>query len=115
MMRSEKLFSYGTLRYENVQLSLFGRSLQGESDALIGFILKNIEIKDPQVLATSGEAFHPMLEHTGDIADLVPGMVFDISEQELFQADQYEVADYKRIQVQLSSGVQAWVYVAANT
>ena len=33
------VFSYGTLQEERVQLSTFGRLLQGYSDALIGFEL----------------------------------------------------------------------------
>ncbi|MGH9961724.1 MAG: gamma-glutamylcyclotransferase, partial [Pyrinomonadaceae bacterium] len=31
------LFSYGTLQQESVQLSTFGRLLQGQGDALLGF------------------------------------------------------------------------------
>jgi len=33
--------------------------------------------------------------------------------RELAAADQYEVADYKRVSVDLKSGLQAWVYVRA--
>lgn len=36
---SEKLFSYGTLQQETVQLSTFGRKLQGTADVLIGYHL----------------------------------------------------------------------------
>lgn len=111
---TEKLFSYGTLRYENVQLTNFGRRLEGNPDALPGFALSMIEIKDPEVIATSGEKFHPMITHTGNSADQIEGMVFNISREELEQADRYEVSDYKRISVQLASGVAAWVYINAN-
>jgi hypothetical protein len=41
-------------------------------------------------------------------------MVFKVSLAELHQADQYEVADYKRIQVRLRSGLFAWVYVSVK-
>lgn len=111
---SEKLFSYGTLRYEAVQLATFCRKLDGQSDALSGFLFTMVEITDPYVIATSGEALHPIIAYTGNASDRVNGMVFDISLEELKQADSYEVADYKRIGVQLASGIKAWVYVNAT-
>lgn len=114
-LTTEKLFSYGTLRYEAVQLANFGRKLNGIADALVGYRLSTIQIKDPTVVATSGEAVHPILTYTGNKTDEVTGMVFDITSNELQQADKYEVADYKRIRVQLRSGIDAWVYVSANT
>jgi hypothetical protein len=40
-------------------------------------------------------------------------MVFEVTTAELAAADEYEVADYKRVSVRLKSGVQAWVYVRA--
>lgn len=38
-------------------------------------------------------------------------MVFEVSSDELKQADEYEKPNYKRISVKLSSGIDAWVYV----
>ena len=113
--QTEKLFSYGTLRYEAVQQSTFGRKLKGAPDTLNGFDLAIVEIKDQHVVATSGEAAHPIITFTGNPSDQVLGFVFDISPDELKQADTYEVADYKRISVQLASGVSAWVYVSTET
>jgi len=107
------LFSYGTLRQDNVQLSSFGRLLAGSPDALPGYKTEMIEITDPDVLATSGERFHPMVIETGNSADHVPGTVFLITEKELAAADAYEVSDYKRVSVVLKSGKAAWVYVKA--
>ncbi|MFC3909419.1 gamma-glutamylcyclotransferase family protein [Legionella dresdenensis] len=114
-MNTEKLFSYGTLQYETVQLANFGRTLEGNKDQLPGYELAMLEITDPDVIATSGEAFHPIISYTGNSANCVDGMVFDISEEELRCADSYEVADYKRIKVMLSSGISAWVYVNTVT
>jgi gamma-glutamylcyclotransferase (GGCT)/AIG2-like uncharacterized protein YtfP len=111
---SEKLFSYGTLQYEAVQLSTFGRKLVGKPDILAGFCLSKLKINNPQVVATSGDAEHPILRSTGNPIDEVSGMVFDLTKLELEQADTYEVADYKRIQVTLRSGSSAWVYVSAK-
>ncbi len=113
-MNTEKLFSYGTLQYEAVQLSTFGRKLRGTPDVLTGYRLSTLEIQDANVVATSGEAVHPILIYTGNLNDEVSGTVFDISPQELQQADDYEVADYKRVRVELKSGTSAWVYASAN-
>ncbi len=106
------LFSYGTLQQENVQLAQFGRSLKGAPDALPGWKREMVEITDPDVLAKSGERFHPIVVR-GMPHDEVAGTVFEISEEELAAADRYEVADYKRIAVRLKSGRDAWVYVKA--
>lgn len=111
---TEKLFSYGTLQYEAVQLTNFGRKLEGIVDELPGFKLSMIEIKASNVIATSGEDFHPIITYSGNSADNVKGTVFSISPDELQQADSYEVEDYKRIRVQLASGIDAWVYVCSK-
>lgn len=109
----EKLFSYGTLQYESVQLATFGRILTGYPDALNGFSLSILEIKDKTVIEKSGDAAHPIVKFTGSLEDKVSGFVFDVSAEELAQADSYEVSDYKRISVQLDSGINAGVYVSA--
>jgi gamma-glutamylcyclotransferase (GGCT)/AIG2-like uncharacterized protein YtfP len=107
------LFSYGTLRDPAVQRANFGRELDGRDDALPGYTTRTLEITDPDVLAVSGEAHHPIVAATGDDTDRVPGTVFDVTDDELVAADGYEVADYHRILVSLASGVRAWVYVSA--
>jgi gamma-glutamylcyclotransferase (GGCT)/AIG2-like uncharacterized protein YtfP len=107
------LFSYGTLRQENVQLASFGRILSGSPDALPGYASTTIEITDPDVVAKSGMKFHPVVAETGNPIDEVPGTLFLITEAELAAADAYEVSDYKRIEVSLRSGRRAWVYVRA--
>jgi len=114
-MNTEKLFSYRTLQYETVQLANFGRKLEGNKDQLPGFELSMLEITDPEVIATSGEATHPIITYTGNPQNCISGTVFDLSEEELRRADSYEVSDYKRIKVELSSGISAWVYVNTIT
>ena len=111
---SELLFSYGTLQLEAVQLSTFGRTLVGTPDALPGFAQSMMKIEDPQVVATSGKTHHPIVAFTGRESDTVAGTVFQITPQELQNADRYEVAAYKRIAVVLRSGARAWVYVDAR-
>ena len=110
----EFLFSYGTLQLESVQLATFGRKLAGTPDELPAFARTLVEITDPDVLATSGETHHPIVAFTGNSADSVSGTVFEVTVQELANADTYEVDDYKRVAVTLASGVRAWVYVDAR-
>ncbi|OIR00356.1 AIG2-like family protein [mine drainage metagenome] len=105
------LFSYGTLQQDAVQLTSFGRLLEGYDDALPGYRQALLEITDAEVLRQSGKRFHPIVMPSDDPADEIPGKVFLISRRELDAADRYEVADYKRIAVGLASGRTAWVYV----
>ncbi|MFJ7311589.1 gamma-glutamylcyclotransferase family protein [Pseudomonas sp. NPDC098747] len=107
------LFSYGTLQDRAVQLSNFGRELQGRPDSLLGYRQEMVEITDSAVLASSGKTHHPIVQVSGNAADEIAGTVFQITEQELVVADAYEVADYKRVSVLLKSGTEAWVYVQA--
>ena len=107
------LFSYGTLQDKAVQLANFGRELKGRPDAMPGYEQNWVEIKDLEVVATSGKTHHPIVSRSADSASEVPGVVFEITSQELEAADRYEVDDYQRISVRLKSGVDAWVYVSA--
>lgn len=112
--RDVRLFSYGTLQDPAVQTANFGRRLEGRPDALPGYRTSIVEVTDPDVVAVSGAAWHPIVTATGDPADQVQGTVFDISASELAAADEYEVSDYTRIRVTLLSGLDAWVYVEAK-
>ena len=109
---TELLFSYGTLQLEKVQLESFGRILQGAKDAILGYRLSQVEITDKDVLEKSGQQFHPVAIPSGDRADKVDGVVFEITKEELARADEYEVDDYVRVEVDLASGKKAWVYVS---
>ena len=106
------LFSYGTLQDEAVQMANFGRHLKGRPDSLLGFALLPIKIDDPAVVALSGKSQH-MIAKRSHGGDEVPGMVFEVTAEELAAADRYEVSDYRRVLVMLKSGVEAWVYVGA--
>lgn len=108
----EKLFSYGTLQLEQVQLDTFDRLLEGEPAKLTGYIVGEVEITDAAVLKSSGQRFHPALIKTGQTTDIVTGTIFSITEQELANADSYEVDDYVRVEELFSTGSNAWVYVA---
>jgi hypothetical protein len=111
---SIRLFAYGTLRQPEVQRANFGRLLEGQADALPGFVLAPLAITDPDVIAASGAAVHTIAVPTGNPADLVPGLVFAITPAELEAAERYEVDAYARISVRLASGMEAFVYVGAD-
>jgi hypothetical protein len=110
------LFSYGTLQQENVQLSTFGRLLQGQRDELPGFEPSLVRIEDPHFVDTSGRTHHANVTFNGKTGSRVSGTVFEITDAELTAADQYEqLAAYKRVAATLASGKEAWVYVAARS
>jgi len=106
----ENLFSYGTLRDEKVQHALFGRSLEGAADTLLGYRLGPITLVD-RSSGESGE--YRIIDPTGREGDRVEGTVLRVTASELQRADAYEDVAYKRIRVRLQSGVDAWVYVRA--
>jgi gamma-glutamylcyclotransferase (GGCT)/AIG2-like uncharacterized protein YtfP len=109
------LFSYGTLQRDHVQLSTFGRLLHGERDALPGFEQKLVKIDDPEVAATTGNTHHANVTFNGRHDSRVSGTVFEVTEEELAAADDYEQrAAYQRVFATLASGKRAWVYTHAN-
>jgi gamma-glutamylcyclotransferase (GGCT)/AIG2-like uncharacterized protein YtfP len=107
-----RLFSYGTLQQEAVQMSTFGRLLGG--DELVGFEQSLYEIKDPEFVAASGKAHHAIVTFTGRPDDRVRGTVFEVTEDELAKSDRYEPDGYERVSTVLRSGREAWVYAAAR-
>jgi gamma-glutamylcyclotransferase (GGCT)/AIG2-like uncharacterized protein YtfP len=109
------LFSYGTLQQENVQIATFGRLLEGTPDSLVGFQRTLFEISDPEVVRTSGRTHHPMASFTGVHEHRITGVVFEITQDELHQADRYETSPaYRRFSTRLLSGREAWVYADAR-
>lgn len=110
------LFSYGTLQQDDVQLSTFGRLLQGHRDELPGYEPSLVRIEDPHIVATGGKTHHANVTFNGRNDSRVSGTVFEITDAELGAADQYEQpAAYERIAATLASGKQAWVYVDARS
>ena len=107
----ELLFSYGTLQQDNVQILNFGRKLSGNTDILEEYKISKIEIKDERVIRESGKNIHLILKYTGNSNDAISGKVFEITKEELLQADDYEVDTYIRVSKKLKSGRDAWIYV----
>ena len=110
----EKLFSYGTLQLESVQVEMFGRKLHGISDILVGYVLSEVKVTDEAVVEASGKDMHPILKYTGKSADRVEGTIFELSSSELAQADEYEVDDYVRLAGDFASGHVAWIYACVK-
>lgn len=97
----EHLFTYGTLQDEQVQQYLFGRTLPGYQDSLLGF--KRLENAVYQR--------YPLVVKTENTKDEVHGMAYEVSFSDLKKADIYETTAYKREKITLKSGKKAWVYL----
>jgi len=109
-MKPLAIFSFGTLQQETVQRALFGRAVPTSPDSLAGWKVGEIRIIDPEVIATSGTDIHPALL-PGSADDVVDGVLLQVTQPELDAADYYERVSYRRIEVTLTSGRSAWVYV----
>ena len=82
-----------------MQLATFGRRLEGQRDALPGYVQSKVQQ-------------HANVTPTGNMSDRVAGTAFDVDDEQLFRADAFEEQfDYWRVQVTLASGRTAWVYV----
>lgn len=108
----ENLFSYGTLQKPAVQIELFGRLLSGAKDNLRSWKISSVEITDKAFLAKGEEKFQLTVIFSNDETDFIEGTAFELSIEELLTADRYEPENYQRIQVELESGIKAWVYAA---
>lgn len=104
----EKLFTYGTLQHDDVQETLFGRILQGTPETLIGYTLKEIQIEEE-----FGIVHYPIITETNKPEDTIKGIVYEVTANDLRQADLYEGKHYKRVEVYLQSNQKAWAYSAA--
>ena len=106
------LFSYGTLQQEEVQVSTFGRKLEGEKDLLIGYEPSLVKIPDAELARRLQKLYDDNVRKTDDEWSNVQGTVFEVTEDELAKSDALEgQLNYRRIIVPLASGNEAWVYV----
>ncbi len=96
----QKLFTYGTLQDQDVQMRLLGRSLgQGRADTLRGYHLaKLVGIHDTYTIIQP------------QAGAKVDGLVYEVSAAELERLDAYEGNAYLRVSVTLVSSTRAWVY-----
>lgn len=105
------VFSFGTLRQESVQQTLYGGTVPTVPDSLVGWRLTTVRITDPAVIAASGSDLHPGIERSGDVDDRVDGGVLTLDDAALAATDRYESVGYERTSVVLASGREAWIYV----
>ncbi|MEV0415523.1 GDSL-type esterase/lipase family protein [Streptomyces sp. NPDC050448] len=110
--RPHTLFSFGTLMDERVQTALFGRTVPTEPASLAGYTTRPLPITDPAVIAASGLDVHLILERR--LGATVEGAVLHLTDQDLAAADAYEVDDYTRRRVVLTSGENTWAYLDAK-
>ncbi|MBT2459195.1 gamma-glutamylcyclotransferase [Streptomyces sp. ISL-86] len=110
--RSHTLFSFGTLMDERVQTALFGHAVPSFPASLAGYTTRPLPITDASVIAASGLDVHLTLERK--LGAVVEGAVLHLTDQDLAAADAYEVDDYARRRVLLSSGESAWAYLDAK-
>ncbi|MER5776697.1 GDSL-type esterase/lipase family protein [Streptomyces sp. NPDC002039] len=110
--RAHTLFSFGTLMDERVQTALFGRAVPTTPASLAGHTTRPLPITDQAVIAASGLDVHLTLER--GFGATVEGAVLHLTDRELAAADAYEVDDYTRRRVRLSSGETVWAYLDAK-
>lgn len=101
MEKIEFLFTYGTLQDERLHHALFQKKMEGTADTLRGY----------RISEAKANGVYEMAEHTGNEEDVVQGIVYNIAEEHLKGADEYEGDLYERISVTLVSGKKAWVYI----
>lgn len=107
-----RLFSYGSLQQEEVQVATFGRKLDGEPDLLIGYEPSLVKIADPAVAERLKKTHHDNARPTGDEWSSIQGTAFEVTDAELAHADAFEQQyNYARVNVKLASGNDAWVYL----
>jgi gamma-glutamylcyclotransferase (GGCT)/AIG2-like uncharacterized protein YtfP len=97
----EYLFAYGTLLDAAVQEYVFQRTLEGQQDALPGYVISAKKMYDRYLVLEAG--------HKPE--DEVHGMSYRLGAQDLLKADVYEGPAYSRIRLSLKSGRIAWVYL----
>ena len=92
-------------------MDVFQRTLEGVPDQLAGYAKTAIN------LATGDGRYtqYPVIYPTGDLNDVVEGMRYQLTEDELQQADEYEGESYERMEVIPESAKLSWVYVAATS
>nr|WP_297797907.1 gamma-glutamylcyclotransferase family protein [uncultured Eudoraea sp.] len=100
---TEYLFTYGTLQQEDIQLTVFSRTLSGFSDTLSGY-----KLSDEKVVG-----IYPVMQNSDIPTDFVNGRVYMCSNKEILDVDKYEGPAYKRIKVTLNSGKSAWAYISS--
>jgi len=110
---NQLLFSYGTLQDDRIQLEIFGRKLSGLKDRLRGFWMGQLQLATGNEPNPDNIQSYPVAIASDQQTDYIEGKVYQLTLEELEQADHYETIAYRRVHVQLESGKFAWVYLSA--
>jgi SpoVK/Ycf46/Vps4 family AAA+-type ATPase len=86
----------------------YGRKQKGTADKLLGY---NLETKDA---ANLNEEF-PIAKKSTNKNELIEGVVFELTGEELMQMDKNEAANYKRVMETTALGIEVWMYVAKKS
>ncbi len=97
-----------------MQRALFGREVAGEADALEGYVLNLISIREAAGPGANEAGEYLILRKAQGPAPPVRGVALRLTTAELDKADVYETAAYMRVEVTLVSGRRAFAYVAAR-
>ena len=101
MKTTQLLFSYGTLQEPEIQEKVLNRRLKGTKATLLGY--KKYEKRMMNK--------YPIIVRSDDAGAMVSGILYKVSNYELYKIDLYESLAYTRIQATLKSSVKAWVYI----
>ena len=98
-----KIFSYGTLWDENIQLEHFGQKFDVDPDIdyMSGWDIIKVKMY--------GEYFKVAV--VGDNSSVVMGAIVNIPDELIDKVDEYEGNEYKRISVKTMTGNDCQMYV----
>lgn len=108
------LFSYDTLRSQDLQIQHYGRKLEGIDGALSGYTLKDSTINDVSMTEHSHTTTPQIAIKSKEKSDTLKGMVFEITGEELVETDKMAAPNSNRILATTDAGVEVWVYVESN-
>lgn len=103
--RDHDVFIYGTIRSEDVQRELFGRTVHGQPDSVSGYKLLNNIVID-------GERYPYLSPEKNGI---VYGVRIKLSTEELVALDVFEASEYTRKEIVTDGGHTAYAYFLDDT
>ena len=98
-----KIFSYGTLWKEDIQLSVFGRTFDVDQD------MDYINGWDIIKVKMDGVYYNVAVE--GDMSCVVMGAIVNVPDEFIKLVDKYEGREYKRIDIKTMTGTDCQIYV----
>jgi gamma-glutamylcyclotransferase (GGCT)/AIG2-like uncharacterized protein YtfP len=97
-----KLFAYGTLLDQKIQIELFGEKISGTMDSISGYrVIQGVKIE--------GIDYVTLIR---DKNNTVVGKVYNLTDKQLKIVDEYETSSYERILIKTNSGIDTFVYKA---